>query len=146
VDQGADRLPAHDAQQVAGAGHVVDAHRHAVVAAQGDGGGIHYRQLVFDDLVVGEVLVARGGLVLGRVGTVHAVDLGGLQQQVRADLDGAQGGGRIGGEERIAGAGGEQGEAALLALTYGAAPEEVLGRAVGGNGPHHAPTAARLSE
>src|SRR5699024_9911046 len=68
----------------------------------------------------------------------------GFQQQVRADLDGAQGGGRIGGEERIAGAGGEQGDAALLDVAYGAAADEVLGHVVDGNGAHHARIATVL--
>src|SRR5699024_8450749 len=122
----AHRLAVHDAHQVAGTGHVVNAHRHAVVAAQGDGGGIHHGKLFLDDHVVGEVVVARGVLVPGGVGVVHAIDFGGLQQQIGADFHGAQRGGRIGGEERVAGSRGKQRDATLFDMADGAAADEIL--------------------
>src|SRR5690606_40926384 len=120
------RLAAQDAHQVARHRQVVDPQRDAVVAAQGKGGGVHHLQVAGDDLVVVQFLEAHRVGVLLRVLVVHAVDLGGLQQQVGVDLDRAQGGGRVGGEERVAGAGGEDRDAALLQVAHGAAADVVL--------------------
>src|ERR1019366_2499488 len=48
ADQGADLLAAQDAHQIALAGHVVDAQRNLVVAAQRDRAGVHHLQVALD--------------------------------------------------------------------------------------------------
>ena len=65
--------------------------------------------------------------ILERVGAVDAVDLGRLEDRLRADLDRAQRGGRIGGEVRVAGPGREDHDPALLEMPHRAAPDVRLG-------------------
>jgi len=94
--------------------------------------------------VVGQLVVAFGVGVLAGILVVHPVHLGGLQQQVRADLDRAQRGARVGGEEGIARAGGEDGDAALLQVADGAAADVVLAHVVDLDGAHHPALGAQL--
>ena len=68
--------------------------------------------------------------VLGRIGGVDAVDLGRLEQNLRADLLGAQRGGRVGGEVRVARTAGEDADAPLLQVAQAASPNEGLGDAL----------------
>ena len=62
------------------------------------------REALGQDLRVGQLVVARGVRVERGVGAVDAVHLGGLEQDLGADLDRAQGRGRVGREVGIAGA------------------------------------------
>ena len=62
-----------------------------------------------------------------RVAIVDAVHLCRLQNDVRANLAGAQGRGRVGGKIRIAGAGDENDDAAQFEMPDGAAEDERLG-------------------
>src|SRR5690606_11532104 len=110
----------------------------------GEGGGVHHLQVAVEDFVVGEGVEAGGVRVLRRVGVVVAVDLGGLEQQVGADLDGAQGGAGVGGEEGVAGAGGEDGDPALFQVPDGAAANVVLAHVVDFDRAHHPDLAAEL--
>src|SRR6185437_3509569 len=107
-------------------------------------GGVYHLEVALDHLVVAQLVVASGVRVAGGIGGVHAVDLGGLEQQVRADLHRAQRGGRVGGEERVAGAGREQRDAALLDVADRAAADEILGHVVDLDRAHHAGIAAAL--
>ena len=59
---------------------------------------------VAQHLLVGQVLVEDGVRVLLGVGRVDAVDAGGLEQDLDAELLAPQGRGRVGGDERAAGA------------------------------------------
>ena len=61
---------------------------------------------------------------MARVGVVNAVHLRRLEDHIRAHLAGAQRGGGVGGEERIAGAGGENNDFALVELLLGFAADE----------------------
>ena len=74
-----------------------------------------------------ELSVALGVGVRHRVAVVDAVDLGRLEQDLGVDLDGAQGGRRVGREVRVAGAGHEHRDAALLEVADRAAPDVRLG-------------------
>src|SRR4029079_17453869 len=67
-----------------------------------------------------------------------AVDLGGFQQQVGVDLDRAQARGGVGGEDVVAGAGGENADAPLLEVAHGATPDVLLTNLVDANRGHHA--------
>ena len=62
---------------------------------------------------------------IGAVDALHAVL--GHQQRLGVDLEGAQGGRRVGREERVAGAGGEDHDAALLEVPHRAAADVGLG-------------------
>ena len=82
----------------------------------------------FEDLDVGELVEALGvGVMLLGIGVVDAVDLGRLEDHLGADLHGAQAGRGVGGEERVAGAGGEDHDAPLLEVARGAAADVGLG-------------------
>src|ERR1019366_2237286 len=132
------RLALHHAHDVAGLSHAEHHHRHVVVAAQRNGGGVHYPQVQPQDVRVGYLLeLHRIGVQLG-VGGVDAVHGGRLQQDVRVDLHGAQRGGGVGGEERVARARGEDDDPALFQVADGAAADVGLGDLVDGDGRLHA--------
>src|SRR6185295_2962848 len=95
---GADVVAQGSPLDVAHVGHVEDQDGHVVVHAEGDGGGVHHLELPLEDVQVGELAEADGGGVLLGVGGVDAVHLGGLHDDVRVDLHGAEGGGGVGGE------------------------------------------------
>ena len=62
-----------------------------------------------------------------RIGGVDAVDLRALEDDVGLHLHGAQRGRGVGGEVGVAGAGGEDDDAALFEVADGAAADERLG-------------------
>src|SRR6202035_2232715 len=88
-DQRADLFAADYADDVALFAHAEDHHGHVVVFAEGDGGGVHDAEVEAEDVRVGD-LGEFGGFV---------VDLAG---------------GGVGGEEWVAGTGGEDDYAALF--------------------------------
>src|SRR5919112_2883015 len=124
ADARADRLAGDDADDVARRAHVEDDDGEVVVHAQGDGRGVHHLQLLLKYLAVGDAVVARRRRVFDRVGRVDAVHLRRLQDHVGLYLKRAQGRGRVGREIRVAGAGGEDDDAPLLYVAYGAAAYE----------------------
>src|SRR6476620_8925035 len=81
--------------------------RELLVAAQRERGGVHDLEVLVDRLVEADLRVALRARVALGVGGVDAVDLGALKHDLGAHLAAAQRGRGIGGEERIAGAGGE---------------------------------------
>jgi hypothetical protein len=78
-----------------------------------------------------------GGGVLAGIGGVDAVDLRGLEQDFRVDFVGAQGGRRIGREEGVAGAAGEDDRPAALKMADGAPADVGLGDLAHVDGAHH---------
>src|SRR5690606_15753677 len=87
-------------------------YRQGGVAAQGEGASIHDRQAPGDHLVETQRSIAfRGGVFL-RVLVVDAVHAGGLDQHLAAAFDRAQGGGGVGGEQRVAGTAAEDDDVA----------------------------------
>ena len=90
-----------------------------VVHGQAGGGGIHHRQMALEHLVIGNAVEFHGIGVLGRVAVVHAVDVLGQQDHVRADLRRPQHRRRIGGEERAADAAAEDDHASLFQMPDG---------------------------
>ena len=93
-------------------------------------------QLVAEQVGVFEVSVALRIGVRHGVLVVDAVDLGRLEQDLGVDLDGAQGGRGVGREVRVAGAGHEHRDAALLEVADGAAADVRLGDLVHGDRGH----------
>ena len=73
-----------------------------VFQAHADGRHVHDLELVAHDLVVGEVLVEDGVRVFLGVGRIDAVDAGGLEQDLGAQLLAAQGRRGVGRDERAA--------------------------------------------
>ena len=68
--------------------------------------------------MIADAVESNGILVLDGVHIIHAVDLGGLKQTVRADLAGAQSGRSIGGEIGVTRTGGEDDDVALLKAAH----------------------------
>src|SRR5215210_1391703 len=79
---------------------IEDVDRKLLIAAQGERGGVHHLQVLVDRLVEADPRVALGARVALGIGGVHAVDLGALEHDLRADLAPAQRRRGIGGEER----------------------------------------------
>ena len=93
--------------------------RQLLVAAQRERRGVHDFQAADDGFVEADARIARGGRILVGIRAVDAVDLGGLQHDLRTDLGATQGGRGIGREERIAGARGEDDDLAFFEVTQG---------------------------
>ncbi len=108
---------------------VEDDDREPVVHAEGDGGGVHHREAAVQHLEVADLGELHGVGVLERVGGVDAVDagVGAFEDRLGADLRGAQRRGGVGREVGVAGAGGEEDDAALLEVADGAQRDERLG-------------------
>src|SRR6478736_3429362 len=98
-----------------------------VVEAEREGGRVHDVEPLLERLDERELVVFDGVVVLFRVLVVDAVHLGGLHDDVGVQFRGAEGGGGVGGEIRVAGAGDEDDDAALLKVAHGAAHDERLG-------------------
>src|SRR5258706_7985572 len=99
VNQRALVLAGHDAPQRVLLEDAEDVDRQLLVAAQRERRGIHDLEVSLDRLVeadAGVTLRARVGL---RIGGVDAVDLGGLEHDLRGHLATAQRGGGVGSEE-----------------------------------------------
>jgi hypothetical protein len=105
MNHGAFVLAEDDRFQRAGLEDAEDVDRQLLVAAQGQCRGIHYLQVPADRFVEADAVVALRRRILLRVGGIHAIHLGRLDDDLGADLRAAQRGCRIGGEERVARAG-----------------------------------------
>ncbi len=91
-------------------------YRNPIVPGKRDCGPVHDAEVLAQDIVIAQALVAARFWVLFRVGIVDAIDLGRLQHGVAAHLGGAQRRGGVGGEKRIAGAADEHDHLALLQM------------------------------
>src|SRR5262249_41071008 len=76
--------------------------RHTIFPSRREGGAIHYFQVAFERLLMGQPVKAFGTAIVLRVGAIDAVDIGGLEHRLGTELGGPQHGGGIRGEERIA--------------------------------------------
>ena len=99
-----------------------------VLHAERERRAVHHRQPPVQGLDVAQACsnFVRRRVTL-RVGVVDAVDLGGHEQHLGLDLHRAQRRGGVGGEVGVAGAGGEDDDAALLEVADGAAADVRLG-------------------
>src|SRR5690606_5767633 len=89
-----------------------DDDRDGVFTRQRDGGDVHDGKALFEHFAVRQTIETGGGRVLLRIGGIDAVDLRALEDRFGAHFGGAQRGGRIGREERVAGTAGEDHHAA----------------------------------
>ena len=135
---GADGSPITTPLDVARRLEVEDENRQLVVHAERDRRGVHHLQALLQDLQVRDLLVAGRLRVLHRIGGVDAVDLGGLEDDLRLHFHGAQRRGGVGGEVGIAGARREHHDAALFEVAHGAAANERLGHRAHLDGGEHA--------
>ena len=118
--------------------HLENEDGHVVFHAEGHGGGIHDLEATGNDFLVGDVVEARGGRVLDRVGRVDAVDLGGLHDDVAFAFDSAQRGTAVRREERVARTSGEDDHGTRGKELQGlAAVEEFADRFHADGGHHH---------
>src|SRR5882757_5211703 len=78
-NEGADALSGNDAEDIATLVHVEDDHGHRVVLAKADGGHIHDLEAALQDFEIRDLIVLDGVFDEDGVGTVDAVDLGGLE-------------------------------------------------------------------
>ena len=108
--------------------------RNVVVETEGKRGGVHDVEALFEGVDERDLVVFDGVGEFFRVFIVDAVDLGGFHDDVGVHLGGAEGGGGIGREVRIAGAGGEDDDAAFFEVAHGATQNERLGDLVHRNG------------
>lgn len=143
-DERAYFFAADDADDIAGFAHAEDHHGHVVVFTEGDSGGVHDAEVEAEDVAVGDLLEFCGFFVDFGVGGVDAVDGGGLEEDVGLDLHGTEAGGGVGGEEGVAGAGGEYDDATLFEMAHGAAADVGLGDFVHLDGGHDAAEEAEL--
>ena len=105
-----------------------DVDRQPVVHAQGECRRVHDLEAALDRLQMGQLGDELRGRVLVRVAVVHALDaVLRHQDRLRADLERAQRRGRVGREERVAGAGREDHHPPLLQVADRAAPDVRLG-------------------
>mgnify|MGYP000258385597 CR=1 FL=1 len=88
--------------------------------------------------MIADAVKTNGILVLNRIHVVDAVDLGGLEQAIGADLAGTQRSGGVGGEIRVAGSGGEDDDIALLKASHSAATDIRLANLVHLDTTHNA--------
>src|SRR5690606_15223565 len=87
-----------------------------LVAAQSKRRRVHDFQSADDGLVETDARIARGVGVFVGVGTVDAVDLGRLEDNLGTDFRAAQGSGRVGREEGVARTGREDDDLAFLEI------------------------------
>ena len=102
--------------------------RERVLHAERERGRVHDAQAALDRLEMRQRRQERRVRVLLRVAVVDAPDPAlRHQDRLRTDLERAQCGGRVGREERVAGAGREDDDPALLEVPHGAAADVRLG-------------------
>lgn len=137
-DEGSDALAVDDASDVAAFFEVEDDDGDAVFAAHDEGIGVHDLEVFFEGFLEGEFIVSTSVGVGGGVAGVHAVDLGGLEQNVAGEFGGAKGSASVGGEVGVSGSGGEDDDAALFHVSEGATSDEGLGDGSDFEGGHDA--------
>ena len=123
-----------DAGEVARGLHIEDEDGHIAVAAEGESGTIHYLEVLGKGLVEGEIVVFDGRGVLFGIGGIDAVDAGAFEEGVSPDFKGAQRGAAVGGEERIAGAAGDDDDGTLFEFGHGVIAHIVMGERLHRNG------------
>src|SRR5207244_129504 len=99
--QRADGVAGDSALDIAFALEVEDQDGQLRFPAQANGGHIHHAQIISHDLSVSQLLVANRVRVQLWIFTVDAIDARGLEQDVRLQFTGTQGGCRISSHEWI---------------------------------------------
>ena len=117
--------------------HVEDDDRHVAFAAKGESRLVHDFEAAGDGFVEGELVVFDGVRVFFRVGRVDSVDVGAFQQGVGLDFKGTQRGAGISGEEGVAGAAGNQGDASTGEDFHRLVAHVVFGHGLHGGGGKH---------
>src|SRR5262245_59442306 len=126
-DDRAHAVACHRAFDVARLGHIEDEDRQIVVLTERDRGSVHHRKLFLQDSHVAKLVYLDRVRVFSGVGGVDAADPGRFHDDVGLDLQSAHRRRRVGGEERLSDAGGEDDHAAFFEVADGAAADERLG-------------------
>src|SRR5947208_3383794 len=120
VDQCADVFTHRHSHYIPGGIQIENPNGQPVVAAHGNGGGIHHAQVFGQDLQIAHLVVHYGVGELERVLIVDAVDAGGLSDNFGVDLQRAQCGRGVGREVGVGGSGGEDDDASFFQVPDGA--------------------------
>ena len=104
--------------------------------AQRRGSGVHDLEVAVEHLTVGDGVEALGVRVRLGVRVVDAVDVGGLHQDLSANLARPERRGGVGGEVRVASSGSVDSDASLLEVADGAATDVGLGDLAHLDGAH----------
>ncbi len=126
VDEGADGQAAEGVGKISVGCEIEDDDGDVIVHAEAEGGGVHDVEPLGEALLEGDGVVADGVGIFPWVAIVNTVHLGGLEDDVCTHLTGAEGGGGVGGEEGIPGAGGEDDDLAAVELALRLAADEGL--------------------
>lgn len=146
VNEGADFLAQNGFADGMPVIEIEDHDRHVVIETEREGGRVHDIEALFERVDVGDLVVFDRVGILFRVLVVDAVDLGGLHDDIGVHLAGAECGGGIGREIRVAGAGDEDDHAAFFEVADGAAEDERFGDLVHRDGALDAGGDAELFE
>src|SRR5579883_938576 len=138
VNHGADGLAPRHTHYISCCIQIENNNGEPVVAAHGDGCGIHYAEALGENLEVGDFPVHPGVRKLQGIFIVNTVDARRLGDDIRLDLERAEGGRGIGGEIGIRRSGREDDDAALLEMPDGAAADVRLGHLAHLDGAQHA--------
>src|ERR1039457_3935345 len=136
VNERTDGLAHRHTHYIAARVQIENNNRKLVVPAHGNGSGVHDGQRLGQDFQVRNFTVHHGAGELQGVLIVHSIHAGGFGDHLRADFQGAQGGGGVGREVRIRGAAGEDADAALFQMAQGASADVRLGHLVHLDGAH----------
>jgi len=137
-DAGADRPALGGGAEVALAENVEHHDGNLIVHAKGKGSGVHDLKPAAQGVAVGDRLEALSPGVGAGIGVVDAVYLGGLEESVGSDFAGPKSGGGVGGEERVAGAGGKDDHASFIEVAEGPAANKGFGHIFHFNSGHDA--------
>src|SRR5215467_1593671 len=100
-DDRAHHLAGDDAPDIAPSGEIEHHDGELVIHAERDGGGVHHRQTPIERLDVTHPGKLHRGGILGGIGGIDAVHLGGLEEDLGADLHRAEGSCGVRGEEGV---------------------------------------------
>ena len=142
-DQRAHALAEHGILDVPVLAEIEHQDRHVVFGALGDCLVVHHPQVLPPHVVVAELAVEDGVGILFGIVAEDAVHAGGLQEDFGLQFQCPLGGGRVGGDERAAGAAGQDDDPALLQVAPCPAADVRLGHAVGADGRHQPGVAAQ---
>ena len=143
-NEGADLLPADNADDIARLAHAEDHHRHVVVFAQGNSRGVHHTQVETKDLAIRDLGEFGRFIVDFGVSGINSVDGSSFEEDVGFDLHRPQAGGRVCGEEWIPGSSSKDDDAALFKVAHRAAADIGLRDFVHLNGGHHTTVKPKL--
>ena len=146
ANHGANGFAHRHSHYIASDFEIKDHDRHMIVAAHGDGRGVHHGERFGKDFGIADFVVANGVGMLFGIFVVDAIDAGGLGDDFGMNFKTAEGGGGIGREIGVRRASGKDDGAAFFEVANGAAADVRFGDLMHLNGGHDAGGNAELFE